>query len=190
MSDHQLDSRDGIADDLAYLRPSYARESWRDHSNFGQLADFWLHIHKGLREHGTALNQATGDYREGRMDAAAFRRFFVPNFNHFLQHLNGHHQIEDRHYFPKFRLLDPRMVAGFALLEQDHEVIHQALVATADSATHFMAAFDGPDDERRRAADAYSASADRLLALLMRHLADEEDLIVPALLHHGERPFV
>jgi len=27
-----------------------------------------------------------------------------------------------------------------------------------------------------------------LLKLLVRHLADEEDLIVPAMLHHGERP--
>jgi hypothetical protein len=31
------------------------------------------------------------------------------------------------------------------------------------------------------------ADFDLLVSLLLRHLADEEDLIVPALLHYGER---
>jgi len=188
MSNLSLESRSGLPDELAYLRPSYLRDGWRKHPNFGQLADFWLHVHHSLREHGAALNQATNDYREGRLDAESFRRFFIPNLNHFLQHLNGHHQIEDRHYFPKFRSLDPRMVAGFDLLDSDHRGIHDALIASADSANRFMAAFERGDDDTRRAADAYAAAADRLLTMLVRHLADEEDLIVPALLHHGERP--
>mgnify|MGYP000181423240 CR=1 FL=1 len=34
---------------------------------------------------------------------------------------------------------------------------------------------------------AYAAASDRLLDLLIRHLADEEDLVIPAMLEHGER---
>jgi hypothetical protein len=35
--------------------------------------------------------------------------------------------------------------------------------------------------------DSYSADFELLVSLLLRHLADEEDLIVPGLLHYGER---
>jgi hypothetical protein len=37
------------------------------------------------------------------------------------------------------------------------------------------------------AADVYSADSDLLFKRLLRHLDDEEDLIVPALLHFGDR---
>ena len=182
-----LDSRDGLPDELAYLRPTYAREGWRAHSNFGELSNFWLHVHDSLRREGAMLQRATGDYREGRLDARSYRGFFAANLSRFLQHLNGHHQIEDRVYFQKFRALDPRMAAGFDLLDSDHRRIHDALVQSAEGANRFLAAFDKGADELGREGDAYAASAERLLALLLRHLADEEDLIIPAMLHHGER---
>ena len=187
MADLALDSRSGLPDELAYLRALYARDGWRQHANFGELANFWLHIHESLRREGSALRQATEDYRQGRLDAHGYRRFFAPGLNHFLQHLNGHHQIEDRVYFPKFRALDPRMAAGFDLLDSDHDQIHAALVESAQGANRFLAAFDKDADALAREGESYAAGADRLLALLVRHLADEEDLIIPAMLHHGER---
>ena len=79
------------------------------------------------------------------------------------------------------------MVAGFDLLETDHGVIHEALLASADGARELLTAMARDDDTRRRAADAYANRADALLALLLRHLADEEDLVIPAMLAHGER---
>lgn len=187
MSDLALESRSGLPDELAYLRSIYARDTWGAHSNFGELANFWLHIHEGLRREGAMLREATADFREGRLDADAYRRFFAPNLSHFLQHLNGHHQIEDRVYFPKFRALDPRMAAGFDLLDSDHREIHRALLESAEGANGFLAAFDQDAGSLAREGEAYALLADRLLALLVRHLADEEDLIIPAMLHHGER---
>lgn len=187
MSDFPLESRDGLPDALAWLRPSYPRDGWRAHSNFGELSNFWFQVHDHLREHGAALDKATSDFREGRLDAGRYRQFFVPNLNRFLGHLNGHHQIEDQHYFPKFRALDQRMVAGFELLEQDHQHIHEALLASAESANRFLQSFAAGDDAVRRAADAYATMSERLLAMLRRHLADEEDLVMPAMLHFGER---
>lgn len=186
MFDLILDSRPGLPDELAYLRSSYPAANWRKHSNFGELSDFWLHVHDHLRGQGSALREAASAYREGQVDTSRFRQFLVPSLNQFLQHLSAHHHIEDHSYFPKFRLLDPRMVAGFDLLERDHGVIHEALLATAQAANEFLQA---PADAAasQRSADAYAAAADQLLALLTRHLADEEDLIIPAMLHHGER---
>lgn len=187
MPDFPLESRNGLPDAMAWQRASYPRETWRTHGNFGQLANFWLHVHDHLRELGGTLDKATGDFREGRLDAGRYRQFFVPNLNQFLAHLNGHHQIEDQHYFPRFRALDPRMVAGFQLLERDHELIHEALLASAESANRFVQAFAAGKDAVRQAGDDYAATAERLLSMLRRHLADEEDLVIPAMLHHGER---
>jgi iron-sulfur cluster repair protein YtfE (RIC family) len=187
MTDLSLETRTGLPDTLAYLRSSFSQQDWRKHANFGELSAFWLQVHEHLRGQGAALNQATASYREGSLDPARFRQFFAPALNQFLQHLNGHHQIEDRFYFPKFRTLDQRMVAGFDLLERDHELIHEALLATAESANFFLKTSGDAADAPTQAADAYASAADWLVALLTRHLADEEDLIVPAILQHGEQ---
>ena len=182
-----LTERSGLPDEVASLRPTYPRANWRGHDNFGQLSAFWLDIHASLRAEGGELAAATTGYREGRSDAAGFQRFFVPHLNRFLQHLDGHHQVEDVIYFPKFRALDPSMVAGFDLLEADHRHIHEALLSTATSAQALAVALGSPADAARGPADAYANTSDHLLKLLTRHLADEEDLIVPAMLHYGER---
>ena len=182
-----LATRNGLPAEIAYLRATYPAPDWRTHRNFGELSAFWLQVHASLRDHGARLQQTTLAFREGRLDAAGFQRVFVPHLNQFLQHLNAHHQIEDTAYFPKFRALDRRMKIGFDLLENDHHVIHDALLASADRARALLAAMARDDDDRRRAADHYANGADTLLALLLRHLADEEDLVIPAMLDHGER---
>ena len=182
-----LATRGGLPEEIAYLRATYPAPDWRTHRNFGELSAFWLQVHASLRDHGAGLQRTTLAFREGRLDVAGFQRFFVPHLNQFLQHLNAHHQIEDSAYFPKFRALDRRMEIGFDLLENDHHVIHDALLASADRARGLLAAMPRDDDTRRRAADHYADGADALLALLLRHLADEEDLVIPAMLDHGER---
>ena len=70
-------------------------------------------------------------------------------------------------------------------------MIHGDLVAVAEGANAFLAASGPsgdrlPGDEERRAADHYGNASDRLLGRLMRHLADEEDLIIPLILDRGE----
>ena len=135
MTDLSLETRAGLPETIAYLRSSFSQSDWRNHPNFGELSAFWLQVHDHLRGQGTALSQATADYREGRLESGRFRQFFAPTLSQFLQHLNGHHQIEDHLYFPRFRPLDPRMVAGFDLLERDHQLIHEALLATARART-------------------------------------------------------
>ncbi len=185
--DLRLPERLGLPDEIAYLRADYPKPQWQAHANYGQLADFWLHVHSSLRAHGGQLQQLTHGFRDGRHGPADFQRAFVPGINQFLQHLNAHHQIEDSAYFPKFRALDPRMVAGFDLLEADHHLIDAAIGATVDSARRMLAALAQDADAQRRSTDAYAAASDTLLDLLLRHLADEEDLVIPAMLEHGER---
>jgi len=187
LSGSDLASRAGLSDAVAWLRADYPSADWRTHRSFGQLADFWLHVHAALRAEGAQVAAVVQAFREGRTDAGGFQRAFVPDINQFLQHLTAHHTIEDQAYFPKFRALDARMATGFDVLERDHAAIHHALETSVDSARAMLAALGGEHDGQRRAADGYAADHDRLLALLGRHLADEEDLVMPAMLHFGER---
>jgi hemerythrin-like domain-containing protein len=186
-ADLLLPARSGLPDEIAYLRAAYPEPLWRGHANYGQLAAFWLQVHDSLRGAGAGLAEVTDAFRDGRVDAAGFQRAFVPAFNQFLQHLQGHHQIEDSAYFPRFRALDPRMVAGFDLLEDDHGLIHHQLLESVRSARALLGALQQGRDEQRRAADAHAGASRALLDLLARHLSDEEDLVIPALLEHGER---
>lgn len=98
-----LPVRAGLPADIAYLRAGWPAPSWRGHGNFGELSAFWLQVHASLREQSEALRQVMAAFRERRTDPASFQRLFVPRLNHFLQHLNGHHQIEDAAYFNSAR---------------------------------------------------------------------------------------
>ena len=186
ISNLPLAHRTGLPDEIAYLRSTHPKSQWQAHANYGELAAFWLHIHDSLRAHGAEVAQVAEDFREGRYDAMGFQRAFVPRLNQFLQHLNGHHQIEDQAYFPKFRALDRRMEAGFDLLAHDHEVIHERLIASAQAAQRMLDSLSRSADDQRGATNVYSGHAEQLLILLMQHLADEEDLVIPAMLEHGE----
>lgn len=181
-----LDSRTGWPDDLRILLERYPREVWQAHVNLGELARFWLSIHDGFRQTGFALARAAADFREGRMTPAEYRAWFRPRLQTFLGHLEGHHTIEDYQFFPVFSAAEPRLIRGFEVLEADHENIHAAMSETFDAATAFLRADEGDRDAMARAADRYADAGQRLLRKLGRHLADEEDLIVPLILDRGE----
>ncbi len=180
-----LTGRSGLPAEIAYLRDRYPQTGWQAHPRYGQLAAFWLHIHATLRSEATALTATTDLLRGRQIDPAAFQRRFVPELNGFLQHLDAHHRIEDTAYFPKFRALDPRMGVGFDLLERDHHAIHDALLTTVERARILLASLAGTGIEQ--AADGYADASGRLIAMLRQHLADEEELVIPAMLEHGER---
>ncbi|MBN2973023.1 hemerythrin domain-containing protein [Roseomonas aeriglobus] len=180
-----LGARNGLPADIALLRAAFPKDAWRGHANFGQLADFWLHVHASLRQEGANVSRIVDAFRARKIDAARFQQGFVSGLNHFLQHLDQHHRIEDHAYFPKFRQLDARLVIGFDLLEHDHVLIHEGLVATVERARALIQALPGPD--AARAVDGYAVQMQAFVDLLLAHLADEEDLVIPAILQHGER---
>ena len=119
--------------------------------------------------------------------AGRIPRPFVPRLQFLLQQLNVHHQIEDYHYFPIFRAADQRLARGFDVLEGDHHAIHADMAATADAANAvLLRALAGDTDTLRSCGDAYADVSGRLLGGLIRHLDDEEDLIVPLILDRSE----
>jgi len=110
----------------------------------------------------------------------------MPRASFFLGELDTHHKVEEYHYFPLLSRADPRMEKGVALLEGDHEVIHELLRGTYDTIVALDAAIqDRPDDVLRLV----PRMRDDLAGLdkgLKRHLDDEEDLVVPLILDRTE----
>ncbi len=182
-----LETRTGWPDELRLFLDRFPRASWPPRQEIGAVAKFWLDIHDGFRGFAGKLNAATGEFREGRVTPAHFRAWFVPRLDMFLSHLTGHHQIEDYQYFPIFVAAESRLKRGFDILENDHAVIHAAMDRLVETANGFLAVAPDDSDASRFAGDAYAQASDRLMAMLSRHLDDEEDLIVPLILERGER---
>ncbi|WP_378950735.1 hemerythrin domain-containing protein [Mesorhizobium sp. ANAO-SY3R2] len=191
MSDHaniqHLEVRSGLPDDLRWLVENYPRESWQGHDNIHGMASMWLQRHDMFRELGGMLTSGIADYREGRLDARGFAQWFAPRLNFFLGNLDGHHNVEDHHYFPVFANAEKRLKRGFEILDADHHLIHEALERNAETANSFIRSLQENEDQQRFAADAYADENARLVAMLTRHLADEEDLIIPLILDRGDR---
>jgi hemerythrin-like domain-containing protein len=179
-------SRTGWPDELTLLLRQYPRPTWDDNPNIAGMARFWLDIHASFRRAGTALNASASEFREGLLTPERFRAWYAPRIQTFLNHLNGHHQIEDYQMFPLFGVAEPRLLRGFDVLEADHEVIHAAMDRVADTANAFMQTDAADRDKMRFAADDYAAAGDALLAMLDRHLGDEEDLVIPLILDRGD----
>ncbi|MBZ9794567.1 hemerythrin domain-containing protein [Mesorhizobium sp. ES1-4] len=179
--------RPGLPEDLRWLAEKYPREIWQGHANIHGVAKMWLQRHDMFRELGGMLSGGIGDYREGRLTAPDFARWFTPRLNHFLGNLDGHHNVEDYQYFPVFAKAEPRLKRGFDILDADHHAIHEGLERNAEAANAFIRTLQESEDKQRFAADAYADENSRLIAMLTRHLADEEDLIIPLILDRGDR---
>lgn len=182
-----LDIRTGLPEDLRFLLARYPREQWMGHVNLGQMARFWLERHKMFRELGGALHDATKQFREGTVSPQEFQGWFAPRLQFFLQQLNEHHHVEDFHYFPVFRAAEKRLARGFEVLESDHEILHAGILRSAESANEFLRNLQADKDKLRAAADGYAEVNERFLQQMLRHLDDEEDLIIPLVLDRGEQ---
>ncbi len=190
MTDHDeaslaLDRRTGWPEEMRRLLDKYPRP-WTDRPDLGQLSRFWLGRHDMFRELNAALLQASDALKAGTVPPEAFRTWFLPRIRFFLGELNGHHMIEDQHYFPVLIGMEADLARGFDVLEADHETIHEGLVTLQGAGNDLVQALAGPPDRVRFAADAMSGRLDDFLKSLLRHLDDEEDLIIPILLDRGE----
>jgi iron-sulfur cluster repair protein YtfE (RIC family) len=150
------------------------------------MARFWLSRHDMFRELSATIEDTTAQFRSGALPATEFPRQMVPRLQFLLQQLGVHHQIEDLHYFPIFKAAEERLARGFDVLEGDHHAIHADMAATADTANALLRALSGDSDTLTRCGDAYAQASGTLIKGLIRHLDDEEDLIVPLILDRGE----
>lgn len=178
--DWPLAEREDLPADFVWLRDAFPRSRWGE-AAVPQTATHWLAMHDGFRRADHHMAQLSEGYGCGQLDLRGFHDRLMPALAQFLQHLDGHHTIESHHYFPEFRRLEPRIVAGLDLLDRDHDAIHIRLQALAEAgnALHRDFRASSPD-----AADRAAQLADILMSArpaLARHLADEEDIVIPLL---------
>jgi iron-sulfur cluster repair protein YtfE (RIC family) len=173
-----LDVRDGLPDALRVLVHEYPRETWEPHAGFSGLVQFWMQRHMMFRQLIGILRDDAVRLGEKSMGFADY----APRLSHYagtlLNELHGHHQIEDHHYFPQLVGLDTRVARGFDLLETDHEAMDALLNGVAEGANAVLQGGEiGP----------FGETLDRFGQLLERHLTDEEEIVVPVILHSGFR---
>jgi hemerythrin-like domain-containing protein len=185
-----LDQRQSLPAEWLLLLERHPRAGWPGHARLGMTAQFWLERHDAFRRLAAALQQMTERFRGGgHSDAEGVQDFttaFAPRLQLLLGELNGHHQVEDLHYFPLFRRAEQRLVPGFELLDRDHKTLHLSLVETAEAANALLQALARSPADAEGPADSYATASTRLLARMARHLDDEEDLVIPLLLEHGD----
>ena len=182
---HAIDPERQLPAELLYLLHRHPRASWRDGDGLGELGRFWLERHRMFRALAAAITHGITRLREGRHAPEGFAAWLVPRLRTCLTELDGHHRIEDAHYFPAFRTAEPRLVAGFDLLERDHHALEAALETVALSGRAFLEGLIPGRPVPIRALEAHLDAVGRLTRSLDRHLDDEEDLVMPLLLAHG-----
>ena len=159
-----------------YLHAQMPPAKWASLPSFGGAAS-WLGMHHSLRKGQNELDYLNRQFLNHNIEADSYRqRLLQAAFLHY-GHLHGHHHLEDDADFPRLRLLEPKLNAGFDLLERDH-------VAVAAQTQHI----DSLLNELKHAETATPALVEHLQQamvhngeLLYRHLADEEDLVIPVL---------
>lgn len=177
----QLDLRTGLPDALRVLLRDYPRAGWETHKGYDGLIRFWLDRHMMFRRILEQMQTQTEDVIDRRIDLRRFQQQTGRLGSMFVQELHGHHTIEDDHYFPVLKEKDARIASAFDLLDHDHHAIDGHLNTFVE---HANAALRMQTGGETVIGQFHSTLAD-LSRMLDRHLIDEEDTIVPVILHYG-----
>lgn len=177
MSD--LANRTGLPDALRALVREMPRDTWEAHPNFDGLTRFWMDRHLLFRDVLGRLQTGSRAYLDGTLDAREFAGDTGRHAGFLLNQLHEHHGIEDHHYFPQLAALEPRLAAGFELLDADHQALDGHIHALADTTNALLR------NTGRDTAGALDGHLALFARFLDRHLIDEEELVVPVILAHG-----
>lgn len=186
--DLNIDTRTGWPEELKILLKQHPRDGWRNRRS--PLAEFWIDKHNYFRSQAMDLKRANDNFRGQNGTPAQFGTWVAPRLQNFISHLHGHHQIEDHHYFPAWRASDSRLGRGFDVLDSDHKLLHDGIMSLVEAINEFIPTFrDEPEkvtDAQKHAGEKFAKVSDLALKRLVRHLEDEEDLIIPLMFERGE----
>lgn len=180
----ELALRSGLPEDLRFLLRAHPRAGWPDSPGFGPLSRFYLQRHSMFREVLATLTADTRAMIDGERGPGAFGQRLRRLGGFFLHELHMHHSIEDHHYFPALKRLEPRLERGFVILDADHHAIDANLHVFQKDATALLERLHGTDP--RSAAGRFEEALRNLEGLIDRHLTDEEELVVPLMIEKGE----
>ena len=177
-----LTDRDGLPEEFRLILSEHPREAWEDHRDFNGLAAFWLERHLAFRQMLKALSADAEAMVDGRMAPDSYGARLSRLGSRLLGDLMGHHQIEDDVYFPELARLEPGIARGFEMLDADHHALHGLIDRFATGGNAVLAAEGAA--AQREAAGRFLGDLGTFDRLLLRHLQDEEDLVLPVVLKH------
>ncbi len=177
---HHLARRPGLTEELRKLLFDTPKEEWAAHQNYWRGAEMWQGIHRSLlHESGLFVNglEKLTDMPKGDMQSGLLLNELRQIGGHLIGHAHVHHHVEDDHYFPRFKEVFPQLGRPIDLLDCDHRVLEETLDAVENHVRALHAEKAGRDQVAAALEDAR-----KLDRILNRHLADEEDIVIPALL--------
>ena len=165
------------------------REQWPHHDRFAGEAEFWLQVHKALLGAAAQLPERCASLLLV-LDDPVTRKKHLTQLSQLggqlIHHAHTHHHVEDHHFFPVFKRAYPKLNHHLELLDGDHRVLTDALDQLETAFKTIPAIKDSTD---KAAKSLLSAKAEELYHaaknvddLFSRHIDDEEEICIPALL--------
>lgn len=187
MTQHSIHNRETLPQEFHILLGDYPREAWPDHPNFAQSIQNWMGAHQMFRQLGDIVTKET----EKLLDKSRDPKVFIDHFGYYgnllVRNLHGHHHWEDHEYFPELSAADPRFDHGLDMLETDHHELDKVLDALTQTGNRTLKLMHLDESQGFEEANKLLEHAYGIERFLKRHLSDEEDLVVPILLHHKMR---
>ncbi len=182
-----LARRSGWPDDLRVLLARYPREQWQSHANLGEMARFWLSRHDMFRELTAMIREIETQFRDGAAAAGGNSRNCSCRGCNFCcrssaSTIRSRTIITSRSSAPPMRAWRAASTCWKATTTPSMPTWRPP----PRPPMRCLRALTGEAETLRRRGDDYAAASGALLKGLIRHLDDEEDLIVPLILERGE----
>mgnify|MGYP001593986241 CR=1 FL=1 len=187
MTQNNIHKRQGLPQEMQILLRDYPREAWPDHPDFAESIQNWMGAHQMFRQLGQIVHNSTERVLDRNMDPELFANRLGQYGNLLVRNLHGHHGWEDHHFFPELEAADSRFAHGLDMLENDHVEMETLLDRLTTSANRYLQLAQLSPSDAPAELPALLKETNAIGGFLDRHLTDEEDLVVPILLHHKLR---
>lgn len=169
---------------------SGTRDEWPQHHRFAGEAEFWMQVHKALLGATAELPQRCASLMLS-IDDPAVRKKSLTGLSQLggqlIHHAHTHHHVEDNHFFPVFQRAFPALDHHLALLDGDHKILTETL-DQLELALREVSLAENYQDSKTSASkcqfncERLLTAAKRVDKLFSRHIADEEEICIPAIL--------
>lgn len=176
-----LITRKKLPPHLCQLLEEFPRAGWD--SQIGHLSRFWLDRHLLFRRLMGEIRTSSEAALDKKMAGDVYAKHLARYGSILLGQLHEHHTVEDVHYFPRLAKREKSLKKGFALLDKDHHALDSFLHQFAEKANGLIPL---KGNAQLTAIGGFHSFATDFERLVSRHLEDEEDIIIPVLLKHGE----
>ena len=166
------------------------RDQWPQHHRFAGEAEFWMQVHRALLGATAELPQRCASLML-TVDDPAVRKKSLTGLSQLggqlIHHAHTHHHVEDHHFFPVFQRAFPALNHHLELLDGDHKILTESLDQLELCLREVSLVKNYEDSKTAKSKCQYSceqllAASKRVDKLFSRHIADEEEICIPAIL--------